>query len=77
MELVMAWQRYLGMSRKNEKSGTEKRGGDYDLLKHINKAMLISEAWNNYKDRMIPVKINMKQKKRHNVASFKSVDRNS
>lgn len=44
MELVMAWQRYLGMSRKNEKSGTEKRGGDYDLLKHINKAMLISEA---------------------------------
>lgn len=76
MEHVIAWQRYLRMSRKNEKSGAEKSGGDYDLLKHINTAMLIPEAWNNYKDRMIPVRINMKQKC-HNVASFKSVERTS
>lgn len=44
MEPVMAWQRYLRMSRKNEKSGAEKGGGYYDLLKHINTAMLIPEA---------------------------------
>lgn len=52
-----------------------RREGDYDLLKHINKAMLIPAAWNKCKDRQIPVMINIKQNKHHNLASPKSVER--